>query len=167
MSWFFLFIIFNYLRNLHSSLWPRRGEKYPFFFESIFSRLCFFFFSFSFFPLRVSKGPLPPPPPPPPHHLLFSLSLSFGWTNVEAREHLNTLAQWWTQAEGWCALGAGHRATKLHTHSLSLLSHTHSVGYSAYAQSRTQITETLQKTISKWQHKIINNPGKQNEAPMI
>lgn len=99
------------------------------FFKSIFSHLCFF-------PLREKALCL----------LLLliscSLSLSLGWTNVEAREHLNTLAQWWTQAKGWCALGAER---PISSSSLALsLTHTFSKLQCVHTLSRTPITETHQ-----------------------
>ena len=122
---------------------PHRGEKYQFFQKYPFSSFVFFSPSFYLFIFLREKALCL-------LFLLFSLSLflslSFGWTDVRGKgKHLNTLAQWWTQAKRadvhWelnteppnnntpsLILLLTHSLTHTHTHTFSKLQckHTHS-----------------------------------------
>lgn len=155
---------------------PHRGEKYPFFKSILFSSFVFFSPAFCFFVFffREGKGPLPPLPP---LHLPFSLFLSFGWTDERGKgKHLNTLAQWWTQAKRadvhWepnTEPPNNNTPSLIFSFSFSFSfshTHTHSVSYSANTHSPARRIQRPIKTAFKIKaQKIINDPRKQIEAP--
>ena len=138
---------------------PHRGEKYPFFKSILFPHLWFspppFVLFFCCFLLREKALCL--------LFLLFisrslSFSLLFGWTDVRGKgKHLNTLAQWWTQAKGLMCTGSwtpSHQNNNTPSRTLLLilthtLTHTHSVSYSANTHSPACRIQRPIKTVFK------------------
>lgn len=83
-----------------------------------------------------------------------SLSFRFGWTDVEVRTHLNTLAPWWMQAGVWCTLEPQSKAGRS-----SRPAHAYTFGLHAL----TPFTKTTKATRTAQNQNWIQNQSPHND----